>query len=205
MSYPVNPAAPVQKPSRLNKWWPISFFIAAVVMFVVGGALVGTYLANTSDCWNSYTYSYYSDYNYDYDYSCGSSHDGEFYGGVACFVIGGICKLVAWILLIIFCVKRRRSIHQTVVTQYYNTAPPVAQQPQQPYGAPQPYPTQQPYPPPGAAAPYPQQQAQYAQFPAHSPAASPGPNYAQPAFQPPSAPASPAPKEAVATTTPHYA
>lgn len=197
---PVNPSAPVQKRSGLSKWWPISFFIGAVVMFVVGGALIGTYLANASNCWDSYSYSSY--YYDDYDYSCSSGHDGEFYGGVACFVIGGVCKLIAWILLIIFCVKRRRSINQTVATQYY-TVPPTGQ-PQQPYNVPQPYGSQQPYPPPGAA-PYPTHQpAQYpAQYPAHSPAASPGPNYANPVFQAPSAPASPPPKEAMASI--HYA
>ncbi|KAL2835473.1 hypothetical protein BJY01DRAFT_252653 [Aspergillus pseudoustus] len=79
--------------THLSKWWPISFFIAAVVFFIIGGGLVGA--------WNS---------NYYYDDSMGT-----FQGAIACFAIGGLCKLVGWILVIIYCTQRRPS-RQTTVT-----------------------------------------------------------------------------------------
>ncbi|KAK4144036.1 uncharacterized protein C8A04DRAFT_37051 [Dichotomopilus funicola] len=107
MSYEMNnaaypyppPAAPVVVPakSRFSKWWPISFFIAAVLFFIIGGALVGAGASSSYSCLGSdYYYSSYS--------SCGS--DGMWYGAIACFVLGGLCKLTAWILLIVWCVKR---------------------------------------------------------------------------------------------------
>ncbi|KAJ6189140.1 hypothetical protein N7519_004048 [Penicillium mononematosum] len=108
------PGAP--RPSRLTKWWPIGFFIGAIVCFIIGGALVGTWTSHAyDDCSYSSSYdsssSYYSSYYSDYDYSCATTNMGEFYGAVAMFVIGGILKLVAWILLIIFCVKRSRKTY----------------------------------------------------------------------------------------------
>ncbi|KAJ5580041.1 uncharacterized protein N7459_006026 [Penicillium hispanicum] len=123
--------------SRFSKWWPIGFFIGAVVFFVIGGALIGTYVSNAySDCYNSYSYDSY----YYSNYSCSVGNTGEFYGGVACLVIGGILKLIAWVLLIVYCVKRRRAEHTTVI---YTSAPmpETTNQPfagQQPYAAPQP-------------------------------------------------------------------
>ncbi|KAF4768913.1 hypothetical protein N7455_008683 [Penicillium solitum] len=130
-------AAGTPRPSRLTKWWPIGFFIGAIVCFIIGGALVGTWTSHSyDDC--SYSSSYYSSYYS--SYSCGSTNMGEFYGAVAMFVIGGVLKLIAWILLIIFCVKRNRHSRHTVT---YVNSPPVqqVQQPQpfqQPYAAPQP-------------------------------------------------------------------
>lgn len=119
--------------SRLNKWWPIGFFIGAAVCFIIGGALVGTYVSSSvSDCSYSSSYSSYYD-----DYSCTSGNTGLFYGGIAMFVIGGVLKLTAWILLILYCVKRNRASHHTVT--YVN--PPSAQQiyavPQPTYASPQ--------------------------------------------------------------------
>lgn len=192
----MNPGAPVKNVSRMSKWWPIGFFIGALVFFVIGGALVGTYLGNTSNCYNSY-----NTYYYDYSYSCSSGANGEFYGGLACFAIGGILKLVAWILLIVFCVKRRRSIQQHLPVQYY-TGPPQGPV-QQPYGAPVAYgPPQGSYPPPPQGAQYPSQPYP-PQYPTRSAAASPSPMDPNAPYQAPAAPASPPPKEAMATT--HYA
>ncbi|KAJ5180970.1 hypothetical protein N7492_004180 [Penicillium capsulatum] len=113
--------------SRLNKWWPIGFFIGAVACFIIGGALIGSYVSSSvGDCsYNSYYSSYYD------NYSCSSGNTGLFYGGIAMFVIGGVVKLTAWILLILFCVKRHRSNQPTVT---YINAPPA----HQPYAAPQP-------------------------------------------------------------------
>ncbi|CAG8231528.1 unnamed protein product [Penicillium salamii] len=128
------PGAP--RPSRLNKWWPIGFFIGAVVCFIIGGALVGTWVSNSyDDCSYSNSSSYYSSYYS--DYSCISTNMGQFYGAIALFVIGGVLKLTAWILLIIFCIKRNRLNRHTVT---YVNSPPVQQtQPfTQPYAAPQP-------------------------------------------------------------------
>ncbi|KAJ5999838.1 hypothetical protein N7481_000247 [Penicillium waksmanii] len=158
------------QPSRVTKWWPISFFIAAIVCFIIGGALIGVWTSNSiDDC----SYSSYSSYYYS-DYSCVQTDMGEFWGGVAMFVIGGVCKLIAWVLLIIFCVKRSRNNHTTVTYQQ--------QQFQQPYAAPQPV-----YAP----------SQQSAQFP-RSPA-SPGPMYPEMANTPLAG--TPPPKEANATAT----
>lgn len=110
-----------QSRSRISKWWPISFFIVFIVFIIIGGGLIGAWVSSSS----TYSYSYYSSYSY---YG-NSANDGLFYGGVACFAIAGICKLVAWILLIVFCVQGRRSQTTTVsyVTQPVNYAPPPQQ------------------------------------------------------------------------------
>ncbi|KAJ5630439.1 uncharacterized protein N7484_010539 [Penicillium longicatenatum] len=151
--------------TRLVKWWPIGFAIAAVIFFVIGAALLGTYFNSSYSSCDDYYYSYYSS-SYCYD-----GNNGEFYGGIACIVIGGILKLVAWILFIIWCVKRNR-IQQNKIT-FINNAP--AEAPQQQYAAPQPmYPMQ-----PGAT---------------YAPSASPGPGFAEAA-------GTPSPKEGVASAT----
>jgi hypothetical protein len=97
MAYPYPPpattAVAMPPKSRFSKWWPISFFIAAILFFIVGGGLVGGWTASCSS--SSYS-SYY--------YSCDT--DGMWYGAVACFALGGISKFVAWILFIVWCVKR---------------------------------------------------------------------------------------------------
>ncbi|KAG7294163.1 hypothetical protein NEMBOFW57_004232 [Staphylotrichum longicolle] len=123
---------------QFSKWWPISFFIAAVIFIIIGGGLVGAWSANATCSRSSYSSS-----SYRYSYSCSDS--ALFYGGIACVAIGGICKLVAWILLIVFCVKRSR--YQPVSVAY-------TYQPIDHYHA------------AGAAPPY---------QPAHAPAAAPHP------------------------------
>lgn len=118
-SYPYPPpamAAPAvvaipPRQKQFSKWWPISFFIAAFVMIVTGGGLIGAWSASaTCSRSSSYYSSYYS------SYSCSGS--GMFYGGVACVAIGGVCKLIAWILLIVFCVKRSRNVQTSVSYNY---------------------------------------------------------------------------------------
>ena len=108
-TYPYPPPPPVPAPvvstpprKQFSKWWPISFFIAAVLFIIIGGGLMGAWAASGTCSYSSY--SSYSSYR---TYRC--SNTGLFYGGVACVAIGGVCKLVAWILLIVFCVKRNRS------------------------------------------------------------------------------------------------
>ncbi|KAJ5621001.1 hypothetical protein N7510_004985 [Penicillium lagena] len=94
--------------------------------------------AKHAHCYSSFDYySYYSDEN------C-VGNDAEYYGGIACFAIGAVLKLVAWILLIIFCVRRRRVQRATE----YASAPTMQgsnQQYAQPFVAPQPtYPVAEP-------------------------------------------------------------
>ncbi|KAK3897065.1 hypothetical protein C8A05DRAFT_39383 [Staphylotrichum tortipilum] len=129
-SYPYPPpamAAPVvampPRQKHFSKWWPISFFIAAFVMIITGGGLIGAWSASASCVRSSYS-SYRSSY-----YSCSDS--GMFYGGVACIAIGGVCKLIAWILLIVFCVKRS---HRTQTNVSY-TYQPISHQYAAPAGA----------------------------------------------------------------------
>ena len=101
-----------------SKWWPISFFIAAVLFFIMGGGMLGGWAANSTTYYSSSIYDYGDDYYY-------TGHTGLFYGGVACCVIGGVCKLVAWILLIVYCVKRSRNNNPSAVyvTQPVNNYP----------------------------------------------------------------------------------
>lgn len=140
---PPAPAVALPPRSRFSKWWPISFFITAIIFFIIGGGLAGAWSASSySDCLDS-DYSYYSSYS-----SCSTlSNKGEFYGAIACFVIGGICKLTAWILLIVWCVKRSRqptSISYTYQPlEYYgaaavSAAPPAAVPPYPTAPTPQP-------------------------------------------------------------------
>ncbi|EAQ91926.1 predicted protein [Chaetomium globosum CBS 148.51] len=123
MAYPYPPptTTTVAMPpkSRFSKWWPISFFIAAILFFIIGGGLIGGW---TASCASS-SYSYY-----DYDSSCLSN--GMWYGAVACFALGGITKFVAWILFIVWCVKRSSRTSTSVSYTYqpltYAGAAPVA-------------------------------------------------------------------------------
>ena len=96
--------------SRMSKWWPIGFLLAAITFFVIGGALIGT--------WGSGAYCYTDD-NDDY-YCYDHGNNSLLYGGAACCVIGGVSKITFWILLFVWCARRRRSM-TTVVN--VNTTP----------------------------------------------------------------------------------
>jgi len=120
----------------MSRWWPSSFFLGAVVMFIVGGALVGSYLSN-ANCFSSSYFHYNDD-----DWDCTPKRNGKFYAAVACFIVGGVFKLIAWILLILYCIKRRRSREQGAASQYYT----VPIDPHQPYNVPGPYESQPQYP-----------------------------------------------------------
>ncbi len=111
-TYPYPPPGPAIIPRtpprrQFSKWWPISFFIAAILFFIIGGGILGAWAANTSCVGSSYS-------SYSSRYSC--SNTGMYYGGIACVAIGAICKFVAWVLLIVFCVKRSR--HQPTSIAY---------------------------------------------------------------------------------------
>jgi len=128
----------------ISKWWCISFFIAAIVFFIIGGALLGVFASNSySDCSYSSGYSYYSSYSYD----CVTSNMGEWYGGIAMLALGGVCKFIGWVLLIVFCVQRRRFVQNNIT---YVTAPSHMQPVPQPSG-PAPYPASVGTPPPKEA------------------------------------------------------
>lgn len=103
--------------TRMSRWWPVSFFIAAIIFFIIGGGLMGAWASSYDG------YGYYT--------------DGNWYGAIACFVIASLLKLTAWILLIVWCVKGTRS--RTTVTYVNpppvnNYAPVPVQAPQQNYG-----------------------------------------------------------------------
>lgn len=69
----------------ISKWWFISMFICSAIFFVIAGALLGSMQSDSS-------YSYVSYY----------------YGNIACFVLASACKFVAWILVTVYCVQRRK-------------------------------------------------------------------------------------------------
>lgn len=98
-------SAPYSAPRKtISKWWSIGFFIAAVIFFIIGGALIGSYLsAGYKTCTSAL---YYGDYTY--DYSCFAGNIGQYNGGIAMLVLGGLSKFIGWILLIVYCVQRRR-------------------------------------------------------------------------------------------------
>ena len=79
----------------LSHWWVIGVFCASVLFFIIGGGLLGA--------WSS---SLICD-GYYYDICYGNA--GEWDGGIACIAIGSILKFVFWVLLIVWCVQRRRS------------------------------------------------------------------------------------------------
>ena len=82
----------------MSRWWPIGFLLGSIVFFVAGGALFGAY---DNDCLDDFNDDCYS-------------KNSMLYGGVACCVIGGILKVIFWILLFVWCSQRRRSSTTTV-------------------------------------------------------------------------------------------
>lgn len=91
---------PVTGKAPISKWWPIGCFCSSVFFFVLGGGLLGAW--SSSLC--SYGYGGYGGYSDSCD-----GNSGEWNGGIACIAIGAILKFVFWVLLIIWCVQRRRA------------------------------------------------------------------------------------------------
>ncbi|KHN97234.1 uncharacterized protein MAM_04831 [Metarhizium album ARSEF 1941] len=87
----------------MSRWWPISFFIAAIIFFIIGGGLMGAWVSS-------------------YD-GLGYYTDGNWYGAIACFVIASLLKLTAWVLLIIWCVKGRNRAQSSTTVTYVNPPP----------------------------------------------------------------------------------
>ncbi|KAJ5641473.1 hypothetical protein N7490_005473 [Penicillium lividum] len=148
--------------TRLVKWWPIGFAITAVIFLAIGAALLGVEFSSPySPDLPCNSYSYY--YSYIHGSFCEYGNAGKFYAGVVCIAIGGLLKLIAWILFVIWCVKRNR-IQQNNMT-YIDNAP---------FEDPPSYATLHPA--------YPMKQG--VPFAPKSPA-SPGPMYAEAAVTPP--------------------
>lgn len=85
---------PATGKAPMSRWWPLGIFCSSVLFFVIGGGLLGAW----SSSFNCYGY---------YDFCYGNA--GEWNGGIACIVIGAILKLAFWVVLIVWCVQRRRS------------------------------------------------------------------------------------------------
>jgi len=68
----------------LSAWWPISFGVAALIFFIAGGALLGTWAGCYFDC-----------------------SAGNYYGGIALIVIAFFFK-IAWIVTLVIYIRRRR-------------------------------------------------------------------------------------------------
>ena len=134
---------PITGKAPISKWWPIGVFCSSVFFFVLGGGLIGA--GSTSLACSEY-----------YD-SC-DGNVSEWNGGIACIAIGAILKFVFWVLLIIWCVQRRRARAPSTIV-YINTQANVeagtVQKPQPVatmHSAPQPNYTVQPTPEYGVAA-----------------------------------------------------
>jgi hypothetical protein len=69
----------------ISPWLPISLGIATLVFFIAGGALLGTWAGCYFDC-----------------------SLATYYGGIALIVIGFFLK-IAWIVTLVFYIRRRRS------------------------------------------------------------------------------------------------
>jgi hypothetical protein len=93
--------APTRRP--MSKWWWIGLLIAWIIFVLIGGALIGVWASKTGVHCGYYTCSV-------------DDLTGEYYGGLACFAIGGILHLAYWIVLIVWCTKRHR--YQTVPVTY---------------------------------------------------------------------------------------
>lgn len=116
MPYPSTYGAPAKRP--LSKWWPIGILIAAVVLFVIGGGLLGAY-------YNSFNTGCTSIDSYSYDDYCyGYGNAGLWDGGIACIALGGVLKLTFWILFIIYRTQRRRyrALEATGPSTYVNVS-----------------------------------------------------------------------------------
>lgn len=122
--------SPLSRVPPLTKWWPIGFFIAAIVFFIIGGGLAGSAASSDSNC-----YANYSAYNSSYsDYiSCLEDSANEARAGIAFFVLGALLKLAAWVLLLLYCVQRRRTRAQAQSAAMYDISPPTVETAHQPY------------------------------------------------------------------------
>jgi hypothetical protein len=148
MAYQVGPDGTTRR-EPISRWWWISLLIGWLLFFIIGAGLIGAWSSGSG---GGCSYNQFDGY---YD-NCYSGNNGLFYGGVACFAIGGVIKLAYWIMLILWCVQRRRYLAPVV----YVNGP--AAEAGKPY-----YPPQQQYEQPQMPTPY-----------APVPSRSPDPNFA---------------------------
>ncbi|OOQ85041.1 hypothetical protein PEBR_31112 [Penicillium brasilianum] len=155
------------QPRVLPRWWYLIFFVGAIALFVAGGALLGSWYSHASGCANSYLANIDESWN---DYTdCASKKNATYYAALVCLVVAIVFKFIAWTLLIIHCLQRRR-YNQYQFAATYQTVPPMDLN-QQPYGA---------YyaPPPGN-----QYSTQYSpHYPPQAPAYAPAPMYPDTAY-----------------------
>jgi hypothetical protein len=112
----------VQK-QGFRKRWPILNFCLAVTFFIVGGGLLGAWASQDANNQCDTSNSFNNSVTYTNCHPKGALWDA----GIACLVVGVIFKILFWITLIIWCVKRRNT--RTVV--YVNS--PAAPQQYEPY------------------------------------------------------------------------
>ncbi|KAE8440933.1 hypothetical protein EG329_006172 [Mollisiaceae sp. DMI_Dod_QoI] len=103
-----NPQYPIGAPQTttiinskppVSLWWATGCLVGWIGCFIAGAALIGAW-ANNSDCVLN------SDIDFDTE-SC-SSHDSQYWAGVAFIIVAVILKLVFWTLMIVRCYQRRR-------------------------------------------------------------------------------------------------
>jgi hypothetical protein len=142
MSYQqVSPGGVVKK--LMSKWWWIGLLIAWLIFVIAGAALIGVWVSNSTP---------HCSYDSYFEYICedGNGLTGAYYAALACFGIGGILHLAYWIVLIVWCTKRRRVVETVPLT--YTNAPPMEAGPDKPYS----YPSTAYYPgPDGTSSPAP--------------------------------------------------
>jgi len=100
-------ASPNTVKGPMSHWIPIGIFCASVFFFVLGGGLLGAWASSTS-----------CSYDYYYDFCTGNV--GEYDAGIAFIVIGALLKLAFWVVLIMWCVQRRRLRSSPSTAVYVN-------------------------------------------------------------------------------------
>jgi hypothetical protein len=93
----------------ISKWWPIYTGIKAVIFFIIGGALIGTFET-----------SIFCD-----DYGC-YGEPGLWAGGVAMCVLGA-ATTIAWVVLLVLYLTRRRKSPQQLNPSNPTTIQPTPQ------------------------------------------------------------------------------
>ncbi|PMD40855.1 hypothetical protein L207DRAFT_625556 [Hyaloscypha variabilis F] len=88
--------------------WPIGLLVAWVLLFAIGGGLLGAWNSSVDHC----VYNY--EVTVDTVYDCNENY-GLYQGAAACFAIGAIVKLAFWIILFARCIQIRRARQQPQV------------------------------------------------------------------------------------------
>lgn len=81
---------PTQHP--ISKWWPIGLGITSLLLYAIGGGLVGN---------SAYTDGYYIYLD-----------TGKYYGGIALCALGSFAFIAFVVMLVLYFVRRNRITHQ---------------------------------------------------------------------------------------------